>query len=61
MRTSGGRGADAWMLTIPVLALVAASTMSGGGVEATLLTLESVVRQTVIASVEFIARLFQAG
>jgi hypothetical protein len=46
------------MLAIPVLALVVVSTMSGGGLEATLLTLESAIRHTVMASVEFVARLF---
>lgn len=58
MRTSGGRGADAWMLAIPVVALVVAGTMSGGGLEGTLLTVESVIRHTVMAGVEFVARLF---
>ena len=58
MRTSGGRGADAWMVAIPVVALVVAGTMSGGGLEATLLTVESLVRHTVMAGVELIARFF---
>ena len=44
MRTSGGRGADAWMLAIPVLALLVAGSMSAGGLDAVLLTLEGAVR-----------------
>ena len=58
MRTSGGRGADAWMLAIPVLALVVAGSMSAGGMDALLLTLESAIRHTFTAGVELIARLF---
>jgi hypothetical protein len=46
------------MLAIPVVALVVAGTMSGGGLEGTLLTVESVIRHTVMAGVEFVARLF---
>jgi hypothetical protein len=46
------------MVAIPVVALVVAGTMSGGGLEATLLTVESLVRHTVMAGVELIARFF---
>jgi hypothetical protein len=58
MRASGGRGADAWMLVIPVLALVVAGSMSEGGLNAVLLTLESTIRHTFNAGLAFIARLF---
>jgi hypothetical protein len=58
MRTSGGHGADAWMLAIPVAALVVASSMSSGGVEAVLLTLESALRHTVSTGLELVSRLF---
>jgi hypothetical protein len=58
MRTSGGRGGDAWMLAVPVLALVVAATMSEGGLDAALLTLESAIRHTFMAGVEFVAKLF---
>ena len=58
MRASGGHGADAWMLAIPVLALVVASSMSAGGIEAVLLTLESAIRHTVTAGVELVTNLF---
>jgi hypothetical protein len=57
MRASGGRGADAWMLVIPVLALVVAGAMSEGGVNAVLLTLESTIRHTFNAGLTFIAKL----
>ena len=46
------------MVAIPVVALVVASTMSAGGLEGTLLTVESVIRHTVMAGVELVARLF---
>lgn len=58
MRTSGGRGADAWMLAIPVLALVVAGSMSTGGLDAVLLTLESTIRHTVNAGLAFVTKLF---
>lgn len=58
MRTSGGRGADAWMLAIPVLALVVAGSMSAGGVDAVLITVESAVRHTFTAGLEFVRGLF---
>ena len=58
MRISGGRGTDAWMLLIPVLALAVAGTMSVGGLDGVLLTIEHVVRNTVTASLEFIKGLF---
>jgi hypothetical protein len=57
MRASGGRGADAWMLVIPVLALVVAGAMSEGGLNAVLLTLESTIRHTFNAGLTFIAKL----
>lgn len=58
MRTSGGRGADAWMLAIPVAALVVAGTMSAGGFDGMLLQLESAIRHTFSAGINFVARLF---
>jgi hypothetical protein len=58
MRTSGGRGADAWMLAIPVAALVVAGSMSAGGFDAVVLTLESAVRHTLTAGMQFIKSLF---
>jgi hypothetical protein len=58
MRASGGRGADAWMLAIPVVALLVAGSMSAGGLNAAVLTLESAVRHTFNAGLAFITKLF---
>jgi hypothetical protein len=58
MRMSGGRGADAWMILIPVLALAVAGTMSSGGLEGVLLTLEHVIRNAVTTSLAFVQGLF---
>jgi len=55
---SGGRGADAWMILIPVLALAVAGTMSNGGLEGVVLMLEHVIRNTVTAGLEFVQGLF---
>ena len=58
MRSSGGRGADAWMIVIPVVALLVAGTMSSGGLNGALLTLERATRQTVTAGVDWVRGLF---
>lgn len=58
MRTSGGRGADAWMLAIPVAALVVAGTMSAGGFDGMLLQVESAIRHTFNAGLNLVTRLF---
>ena len=58
MRMSGGRGADAWMILIPVRALAVAGTLSNGGLGGVLLSLEHVIRTTVTASLEFVQGLF---
>jgi len=58
MRTSGGRGADAWMILIPVVALVVAGTMSSGGLDGVLLTMEHAIRNTLTAGLEFVKGLF---
>ena len=58
MRSSGGRGADGWMIGIPLLALVVASTMSAGGLNSMLLTLESGIRHSFTAAVAFVSKLF---
>ena len=58
MRTSGGRGADAWMLAVPVAALLVAGTMSAGGFDAMLLQLESVIRHTFSAGLNLVTKLF---
>jgi hypothetical protein len=58
MRTSGGRGAEAWLIVIPVLALLVAGSMSAGGVDSVLLTLNKAIRETVMAGVDLVRRLF---
>jgi len=58
MRTSGGRGAEGWIIAIPVLALIIASTMSAGGVDAMLIMLEGVVRTTITSVVDVVTGLF---
>ena len=57
MRPSGGRGADAWMIAIPVVALVVAGSLSEGGFDAVLLTLERAIRHTVTAGWDLVTRL----
>jgi hypothetical protein len=46
------------MLAIPVLALVVASTMSAGGLDSVLITLESAVRHTFMAGLALVRGLF---
>jgi hypothetical protein len=58
MRTSGGRGADGWMVAIPILALLVASTMSAGGIDAMLIMLEGILRTTITSVVDFVRTLF---
>jgi hypothetical protein len=58
MRTSGGRGAEGWIIAIPVLALIIASTMSAGGLDAMLIMLEGVVRTTITSVVDVVTGLF---
>jgi hypothetical protein len=46
------------MIAIPLVALLVAGSMSTGGFDAVLLTLERGIRQTVTAGLEFVTRLF---
>ena len=57
MRTSGGRGAEGWIMAIPLLALIIAATMSAGGVDGMFITLEGVVRSTFASLVDFVRAL----
>ena len=57
MRPSGGRGADAWMIVIPLVALVVAGSVSSGGLDAVLLTLERTIRQFVTAGWDLVTNL----
>jgi hypothetical protein len=45
------------MLAIPVLALVVAGSMSAGGPDAVLITLESAIRHTFMAAIAFVREL----
>ena len=58
MRTSGGRGADAWLLAIPVVALLVAGSMAEGGFASVLLTLNNAIRDVAMASLELVRKLF---
>ena len=58
MRTNGGRGADGWIVLIPLVALLVVSTMSGGGINAMLSLLDDTVRSAVTSLVEFVDGLF---
>jgi len=58
MRTSGGRGAEGWIMAIPIVALIVAASMSSGGLNFSLISLERVVRQTITAVVDFVIGLF---
>jgi len=57
MRTSGGRGAEGWMIAVPIGAAIIAFAMSAG-VDGMLMLLEGVVRTTVTSVVDVVARLF---
>jgi len=58
MRSSGGRGADAWMILVPVVALAIAGTMSEGGVDGVLLMMERAIRHTLAAGIDLVRGLF---
>lgn len=58
MRTSGGRGAEGWIMAIPIVALIVAASASNGGANGMLLLLETAVRQTVTGVLEFLGQLF---
>jgi hypothetical protein len=58
MRTSGGRGAEGRIMAFPILALIVAASMSSGGLNVSLISLESVVRQTITSVVDFVIGLF---
>ena len=57
MRTSGGRGAESWIMVIPIVALIVAASASNGGANGMLLLLENTVRRTVTGVLEFVAQL----
>lgn len=57
MRTSGGRGAEGWIIVIPLAALMIAMTMTNGGAHQTVLMLERMVRETFTSALQFVQRL----
>ncbi len=58
MRTSGGRGTDGWIVAIPIVALIVASTMSAGGIDSMLIMVDDVVRTIITSVVDFVRALF---
>lgn len=58
MRTSGGRGAEGWIMVIPITALIIAASASLGGASGMLMTLESTIRATVTGVIDFVSHLF---
>jgi hypothetical protein len=57
MRTSAGRGADSWMMAIPIVALIIAFAMSAGSVEAVLNTFEGALRAIIAWVVDAVSAL----
>jgi len=53
MRTNADRGADTWILAIPLVALLVVSTMSSDGLS----LLEDTLRNAVTSLVEFVSEL----
>lgn len=58
MRTSGGRGAEGWIVGIPIIALIVAATMSAGGVHFMLIMVDDAARTIITTVVDFVRALF---
>lgn len=58
MRTSGGRGHEGWIMAIPLIALLAVSSLSTGGIDGALFALEDTLRHTAASVAQFISQLF---
>ena len=58
MRTSGGRGAEGWIVAIPILALIVAASLSAGGPEAMVQMVGDTLRTTVDSLVDLVRGLF---
>lgn len=54
MRTSGGKGAEGWIMAIPIIALIVAGSMSNGGIDRVLIALEGSIREALTSVVNFI-------
>jgi hypothetical protein len=58
MRTSGAGGSEAWIMMIPIAALVVAASAAAGGPEALLMSLESTVRGLVGSAIDLLSSVF---
>lgn len=58
MNTSGSGRSDAWMILIPLAALLAASTFSNGGPASLMTTLDGLVRGTINTVAVLVSSLF---
>ena len=58
MRTNGSAFSDAWMMVIPLGALVLFTSFSGGGPGSLMTSLDGVLRSAVTSVVDLIASLF---
>jgi hypothetical protein len=58
MNTSGSGRSDAWMMLIPLAALLIFTSFSNGGPESLFSSLDSLLRGTVRAVVDMVSSLF---
>jgi hypothetical protein len=58
MRTSGGRGAEGWIVAIPILGLIAVFTLSAGGIHPMLIMAEDTFRSIITSVIDFVRALF---
>ena len=54
MRTSGGRGHEGWIIAVPVIALLAATSRANGGVDGLLSGIDGAVRQILAVMMDFV-------
>ena len=57
MRTNGSAFSDAWMMVVPLGALMIFTSFAGGGVDSLLTSLDGLVRSAVKSVVDLIASL----
>ncbi|HXW05676.1 MAG TPA: hypothetical protein VD833_10625 [Vicinamibacterales bacterium] len=57
MRTSGGRGAEGWIMAFPVVALIVAASLRGDGFGMMLVGLERTIRELSTAVLNFLGGL----
>jgi hypothetical protein len=58
MRTNGSGFSDAWMMVIPLGALVIFTSFTGGGPDALMTSLDTLLRSAVRSVVDLIASFF---